>query len=135
MGVKTMAETSVLTESILNTVKHMLGVEPTYTHFDNDIIADINGAINVLSQLGVVREGYFIEGASETFQDMLGNDLPKAMLIKPYLYHKVKLMFDPPLSGSVSGIIEKQIAEEEWRLRIQLDTSGEETTDGVDDSE
>ena len=123
-----------LTDSILNTTKHMLGVEPEYTHFDQDIINDINAAINVLAQLGACDEGKFIESDQETYQDLLGEDLPKAQMVKTYIDNKVKLMFDPPLSGSVSGIIEKQIAEFEWRLRIQLDDTGDETN-GVDDSE
>ena len=123
----------VLTDSILNTTKHMLGVEPEYTHFDADIISDINAAINVLSQIGAAPEGFHIQGASETFGDMLGTDLNKAQMVKTYIYNKVRLMFDPPLSGSVTGIIEKQIAEFEWRLNVQLDN--EEVPNGVDDSE
>lgn len=123
----------VLTDSILNTTKHMLGVEPEYTHFDNDIINDINAAINVLSQIGAVKKDYAIEGPTETFEDMMGDDLKKAMMVKTYIYHKVKLMFDPPLSGSVSDIIEKQIAELEWRLNVELDNP-EEETDGTDNN-
>ena len=123
-----------LTDSILNTTKHMLGVEPDYTHFDQDIINDINAAINVLAQLGVCDEGYYIESDQETFQDMLGDDLPKAQMVKTYIYNKVKLMFDPPLSSSVSGIIEKQIAEFEWRLNVQLDDTWEENDDGSNNS-
>lgn len=129
-----MPDTSVLTESILNTTKHMLGIEAEYTHFDIDIITDINSAINVLAQIGAVNDGYFIEGAAETYGDMLGENLPVAMMVKTYIYHKVRLMFDPPLNGSVSQLIEKQIAEEEFRLKIQLDKSDEEEGDGTDNS-
>lgn len=128
-------EMAVIQDSILNTTKHMLGIEPEYTHFDNDIINDINAVINILAQIGAVEEGYFIQGASETFGDMLGEDLAKAQMVKTYIYLRVKQMFDPSLSGSVSGIYDAQIKELEWRLQIQLDDSGEETTDGVDDSE
>lgn len=121
-------------DSILNTVKHMLGIEPEYTHFDTDIIVDINTAINVLTQIGAAPDNYHITGSGETFGDMLGNDLTQAEMVKTYLYLKTKLMFDPPLSGSVSGIIEKQIAELEWRLNVQLDH--EEVPNGtVADSE
>ena len=123
-----------LTDSILNTTKHMLGVEPEYTHFDQDIINDINAAINVLAQLGACDEGKFIESDQETYQDLLGEDLPKAQMVKTYIYNKVKLMFDPPLSSSVSGIIEKQIAEFEWRLNVQLDDTWEEDDDGPNNS-
>ena len=123
-----------LTDSILNTTKHMLGVEPDYDHFDQDIINDINAAINVLAQLGACDEGKFIESDQETYQDLLGEDLPKAQMVKTYIYNKVKLMFDPPLSSSVSGIIEKQIAEFEWRLNVQLDDTWEEDDDGSNNS-
>ena len=129
MGVKTM----VLTDSILNTTKHMLGVEPEYTHFDNDIINDINMALNVLAQIGGVPDGTMISGVGTTYADILGEDVSKAQMVKTYIYLKTKLVFDPPLSGSVSGIIEKQIAELEWRLNIQLDKSGE-NNDGTNNS-
>lgn len=114
----------VLTDSILNTIKHMLGVEPEYTHFDSDIITDINAVINILAQMGVGTDGYSIEGATEKWIDYLGEDLATAQMVKSYIYLKVKLMFDPPLSGSVSGIVEKQIAELEWRLNVQCDKTG-----------
>lgn len=129
-----MPNNSVLTESILNTTKHMLGIENNYTHFDTDIITDINSAINVLAQIGAVNDGYYIEGATETYGDMLGENLPVAMIVKTYIYHKVRLMFDPPLNSSVSQLIEKQIAEEEFRLKVQLDKSDEEGNNGTDGS-
>lgn len=125
----------VLTDSILNTTKHMLGVEPEYTHFDNDIINDINMALNVLAQIGGVPDGTMISGVDTTYADILGEDVTKAQMVKTYIYLKTKLAFDPPLSGSISGIIDKQIAELEWRLNVQLDNVQEEAPNGVDDSE
>jgi hypothetical protein len=119
----------VLTDSILNTIKHMLGVEPEYTHFDADIIIDINTSINILQQIGAVKKDFHIQGAQETFGDMMGTDINKAQMVQTYIYLKTKLMFDPPLSGSVSGIIEKQIAELEWRLNVQLDHEEETPND------
>lgn len=123
-----------VTDSILTTTKHMLGVEPDYTHFDVDIANDINMALNILAQLGVVEDGTFIDGDTTTYADILGEDLAKAQMVKTYIYLKTKQVFDPSLSGSVSSIYDKQIAELEWRLNVQLDDTGEET-DGMDDSE
>ena len=40
-------------ESILLSIKKLLGVEKDYTNFDTDIIIHINTAIMVLSELGV----------------------------------------------------------------------------------
>lgn len=117
---------AIAQDSILNTIKHMLGVEPEYTHFDIDIQNHINTAINVLAQIGAINDGYFITGANETFGDMMGENIANAQMVRTYIYEKVKLMFDPPLSSSVSAIAEKHIAELEFRLKVQLDNTGGE---------
>lgn len=125
----------VATDSILNTIKHMLGVEPDYTHFDNDIINHINTVLGILSQIGVHKEPYSITGAKETWEDYLGDKMPQAHMVKDYIYNRVKLLFDPPLSSSVSEIMEKQIEELEWRLNVELDDTWEEADEQLDDSE
>lgn len=40
-------------ESILTSIKKMLGISKEYTHFDEDLIMHINAALAVLGQLGV----------------------------------------------------------------------------------
>ena len=40
-------------ESILNSVKKLLGLEPDYTPFDTDLIMHINSVIMILRQMGV----------------------------------------------------------------------------------
>lgn len=116
-----------MTESIFNTIKHMLGLEPEYTHFDNDILAHINTAINILAQIGCGKPGFFIEGPSETWSDYLGDDLKYAQMVKSCIYNRVRLLFDPPLNSTVTEIMKSNLAEMEWRLKIQLD---KEDSDG-----
>ena len=108
-------------ESILTSIKKLLGPEEDYTHFDPDIIMHINMAIMSLTQLGVgPSAGFVITGVSELWSDLLGDrkDIESA---KAYVYLKVRLIFDPPTSGFLIDAIERQLRELEWRLNVQVD--------------
>lgn len=108
-------------ESILTSIKKLLGIEAEDTHFDPDIIMQINMALMSISQLGVgPSTGFVITGKGEVWLDLLGDrkDIESA---KSYIYLKVRLIFDPPSSGVLIEAIERQIRELEWRLNIQVD--------------
>lgn len=114
-------------ESILTSIKKMLGIEPDFTHFDNDIVIYINSALMVLNQLGVGPEaGFIITGNTEIWKDFLF-DRTDLEAIKTYIYLKVRLVFDPPTNSFLVDAIEKQISELEWRINIQ----SEKITEGV----
>lgn len=102
-------------ESILNSIKQMLGITAEQTDFDNEIIIDINTTLNILHQIGIGKDGYFIEGPKETWDDFIP-EINNTMMVKTFIYMKVKLMFDPPLNATVIGSMEKQLAELEFRL-------------------
>lgn len=123
----------VATESIFNTIKHMLGIEPEYTHFDSDILVHINTAINILAQIGCGEPGFYIEGPKETWGDYLGEDIKHAMMVKTCIYNRVRLLFDPPLNSSVIEVLKSNLSELEWRLKAELDKEAED--EPVDDSE
>lgn len=126
----------VLTDSIFNTIKHMLGIEPEYTHFDNDILAHINTAINILGQVtGLKKDGFYIEGPKETWEDYLGDDAAHSQMVKTCIYNRVRLLFDPPLNSSVIELMKNNLSELEWRLKIELDQDKEAINETVDDSE
>jgi hypothetical protein len=115
-------------ESILTSIKKMLGIEEEYTQFDQDIILDINSVLMVLMQLGVGTEtGFFITDKSATWANFLG-DRKDIEALKSYIYMKVRLMFDPPATSFLIEAIERQIAEFEWRINIQVDKPIETTT-------
>ena len=85
---------------------------------DNDIIMHINSVFFILQQLGIgPEEGYCITDEYNTWSEFV-YDAGKVEIIKSYIYLKVKLLFDPPASGSVIESINRQIAEFEWRLSI-----------------
>lgn len=109
-------------ESILNSVKKLLGLEPDYTPFDTDLIMHINSVIMILRQMGVgPSSGYSITGPEETWADYLGSDEPLLEAVKSYIYLKVRTVFDPPSNSYVMDAIQKQISEYEWRLNVEVD--------------
>lgn len=109
-------------ESILTSIKKMLGITEEYEHFDPDLIMHINSVFMILTQLGVgPSSGFSISDKQVTWSQFI-SDETKLQLVKSYIYLKVKLMFDPPLSSAVSASMEKMIAEAEWRLNVAAET-------------
>lgn len=105
-------------ESILRSIRKMIGPDETYTHYDTDLIIHINSVLAVLTQLGVgPSEGFFIQDESATWNDFLGNN-PKLEMVKSYVYMKVKLAFDPPSSSAVIDSMNRSISEFEWRTNM-----------------
>lgn len=108
-------------ESILTSIKKLLGIAEDYTHFDADIIMHINTVFMILMQLGVGP----ISGFSISDEDAVWSDfLPTGQQIesvKTYMYLRVKMMFDPPQSGTVTQSTENLIKELEFRLNVEVD--------------
>jgi len=115
-------------DSILTSIKKLLGIAEEYTNFDADIIMNINSVFMTLQQLGVgPSEGFMIEDDSAEWLDYIDTDRYHEQLnllsaVKTYIYLKVKLVFDPPLSASVKEIINQSIAELEWRINIEIES-------------
>ena len=108
-------------ESILTSIKQMLGITAEYTQFDNELIMHINSAFLSLTQLGVgPAEGFMITGADETWGDFIEDNI-QLQAAKTCMYLKVKLVFDPPLSSSLEASMTRQIAEFEWRLNAAVE--------------
>ena len=107
--------------SILTSIKKMLGVAEDYTEFDEDIITHINSVFLNLTQLGVgPEEGFMIEDSTAVWEDFIVDSI-RLQAVKTYMYLKVKLLFDPPLSSSVTESFTRMIAELEWRLNVAVD--------------
>lgn len=108
-------------DSILTSIKKLLGIEEEYTHFDTDIIIYINSALMYLNQLGVGPEtGFYITSDSETWDNYLSGETTIES-VKSFVYLRTRLIFDPPSSSSVIDAIERQIKEAEWRILVQAE--------------
>lgn len=106
-------------ESILETVKKLLGLSKDYTAFDTDIVILINSVFSTLQQLGVGPiNGFEINDYSEEWYDFIPEGDPRYNSVKTYIYLRVRKTFDPPASSFVLESINEQIKELEWRLRL-----------------
>ena len=110
-------------ESILTSIKKMLGITEEDTVFDADIIMHINSVFMTLAQLGVgPSEGFYIEDDSSEWTDFV-SDLSKIQAIKSYIFLRVKLLFDPGSIGSSTlASYERMIQELEWRLNVAVES-------------
>ena len=110
-------------ESILTSIKKLLGIQEDYEHFDADIIMHINSVFMILTQLGVgPSEGFTIEDKTSNWTDF-ASDTTKVEAVKSYVYLKVRLLFDPPASSAVIESINRMISEYEWRLNVAAETT------------
>lgn len=110
-----------ITNSILNTIKKLSGLEVEITHFDTDLLIHINSAIANLTELGIGPvDGLVVEGPDESWVDLLG-DRKYLNDVKTYVYLKTRLPFDPPTNSFLVATIESQIKELEWRLNAKTE--------------
>jgi hypothetical protein len=109
------------TDSILTSVKKLLGLSEDDDSFDQDILIHINSAIFTLQQLGIGPDEIFeVTSKDETFEDYLGEKTKQYQSVRLYLYYKTRLGFDPPTSATVTDSLNANVAELEQRLMYQV---------------
>ena len=111
-----------MTDSILGTIKDMLGFEEGVgIPFDNEIIQHINSAFSTLTQLGLgPKTGFAIRDTSATWDMIIPPDM-NVENVKQYIFLKVKVLFDPPQSGAAMEEMKTQIKECEFRIEVEVD--------------
>lgn len=109
-------------ESILDSIKKILGMPPEYEAFDIDLIMHINTIFGVLTQIGIgPKDGYSISDSTALWSDYLGaiGTSSTIEMVKTYIALRVRMIFDPPTASAVAEAMKNQISELEWRLSIQ----------------
>jgi len=110
-------------QSILKSVKKVLGIEASDTSFDLDILIHINSAFATLNQLGIgPDDGFEIEDDDAEWSSFYGTD-PRYNAIRTYVWLKVKTVFDPPQTSYAVEAVKEQIREHEWRLNAYRETT------------
>ena len=103
-------------ESILTSIKKLLGITEEYEHFDSDLIIHINSVLAILTQIGVgPSTGFSISDKYAKWADLIEDD-SRLEFVKSYVYLKVKLLFDPPTSSAVAESNKRLCDELEWRI-------------------
>lgn len=117
-----MATTEEIKESILLTIKKLLGPTEDYDAFTVDIITHINSAFATYTTMGIgPSSGYQITDENNVWSEFTDDPMIFS-LVKPAVYLRVKLAFDPPSSSFIQESYKKQLEELEWRMYIVCDT-------------
>lgn len=110
-----------MADSILDTTKRQLGIEPDVDAFDDALLVDINTALSMLYQLGVGPEGgLYVSDRNVTWDELFDGD-NRLSMVKNYVSIKVRELFDPPASSSVSEAMNRVLKEIEWRILAVTD--------------
>lgn len=117
---------SELSDSILSSVKKLIGINEEDTSFDLDIMFNINAAASTLYQLGVLQKPYTVLSKQDTYLDLIPEGTEDVInQIKMYFVYKTRLGFDSStLTGAMNQTIKELIAEAEWRLMVSFNPSG-----------
>ena len=114
-------------ESILTSIKKLIGITEDYKHFDTDLIIHINSVFMILSQMGIGPDnGFSISDETTTWNDYLPEGNKNFEAVKTYMYLKTRIVFDPPQSSSTMEALKQTISELDWRLYVEAEQKGKE---------
>lgn len=121
-----MDENTNLSDSILSSVKKLIGTPIEDTSFDLDIMLNINAASSTLYQLGVLKKPFTVTSKDDTYDDLIPEGTEDVVnQIKMYFVYKTRLGFDSStLSSAMIEVIKEMIREAEYRLQISFNPKG-----------
>lgn len=107
-------------DSILLSIRQLLGIPTQDNNFDAELILHINNSISILTQIGIgPPTGFKITGTSETWESLTQGRLDLEM-IKTAVYLRVRLTFDSPQNSFLVTSIQEQLKELDWRIEIAV---------------
>lgn len=109
-----------MTDSILDSVKQVLGLPTDYVAFDKDIVFHINAALSECVQLGMGNSQTEILDKTTVWSDFFDEDA-RLNMIKSYVAGRTRLLFDPPTPGYVHTAHENRLKELAWRIAVVAD--------------
>lgn len=111
-------------ESILDTIKQMLGIQIDDESFDPDIKVLINTVTPNLAQMGIGPiNGFIVTNKDQLWSEYIDSKLINLEGVKQYIYLKVKLIFDPPTNSTVVQAINDSLKELEYRMNLAVETN------------
>lgn len=118
-------------DSILKSVKKILGLADEYDVFDLDVIMHINSGFTTLHSAGIGPSTVFsIEDDSTTWSEFI-DGFTELNSVRTYMSMYVKLIFDPPATSFTISAMEKQLEEYLWRMHVSSENKRHATTNGI----
>ena len=121
---------TINTDSILISVKKLLGLDQDYHAFDADLIMHINSVFFIMAQMGI-GPTFSIYDESDSWSSYLEGRMDLEA-VKTYVGAKVRQLFDPPTVGAVADALDRTIKELEWRLFSATDLTVTKPEDLID---
>lgn len=107
-------------ETILSSIKVMLGVEQSLDAFDNELLMHINAAVSELIQGGIgPQEGLLV--TSDTTWNEFSDDVKILSGAREYVYCKTRLIWDAPTNSFICDAFNKRADESYWRAYLESD--------------
>ena len=104
--------------SVLADVKAFNGIAWDNYDFDIELRIYINAALNTLTELGVDVKAY-VTNQEIDWPQVFEHAFPEE--VKPFVYLKVRQLFDPPQNAFLVSAIDKQLQELAWRINIHVE--------------
>lgn len=104
-------------QSIVNSIKNVLGLASDYTAFDESVLMFANTAFSTLTQLGVGPVVFQVTDDSLEWSEFSDDDTLLG-LVKTYVLLRVKMLFDPPTTGYLVTSAKEQLEQLEWRINV-----------------
>lgn len=108
-------------DSILNSIKDLLGIQEEDHGFDKELIFHINRVFLNLNQIGVGPDEIFVVTDDKDSWDDFVDDEGLIGSVAEFVKLKVQILFDPPTSNVLMEALNEALRETEWRLREQVD--------------
>lgn len=118
-------------QSILDSIKKVLGVSPDDTSFDQDLILHINSVFFTLNMLGVGPSGgYRIDSKENKWVEFTGTEV-NFEGVKTYVGLRVRMIFDPPATSFTQQAFVKEAERLEFYLQVKADPKVTYLPEGV----
>ena len=109
-------------DSILDSIKKIVGITPDCVDFDDEIIPAINTSFYRLWTLGIGRDKkkpFKIEDNSSVWSDFIDDTIMET--VKSFVGLEVRLLFDPPTNSFLVTAIKDQIDKYEFLMTVGED--------------
>lgn len=112
--------------SILDTVRKLIGSGCLDHYFDEDICIAINSVLMEANSMGLVNEDFAISDSSKKWSDiLLRPDQINLRALISWTALRVRLLFDPPTSGTLLNSMKDEVQRLEWYIYITENYVGE----------
>lgn len=106
--------------SILLDVKKYIGIDDSYTVFDDVILSHINTVIFILKQLGIGSKPFIVSGEDETWIDYIPN-IEQFPAVRTYVQVRTKMLFENITNSTLLQSLNDTMNELSWRLNVEVD--------------